>query len=283
MKPREFDYQRPATIEHAIELLAEHGGEARVIAGGQSLGPMLNLRLASPEILVDISKLSELTQVQVRGDRFFVGAAVRHADIEDGVVREATPGFLDRVAGGIAYRAVRNRGTIGGSLAHADPAGDWLPVLIALDAVGVARGSKGVREIPIAGLVEGVMTTCLAFDEILTGVLIPRLPSTARWGHCKFCRKPGEFADAIATVVMDRERNRCRVVLAQPVRPPLRLDQTAQIVATLGGLTDGSQAAVRDAVASDLGTWGISADADPYLFRLAAVAVARAVQQAFDR
>src|ERR1700738_320541 len=105
MKARDFSYARAATVEHAIELLAEHGSDARIIAGGQSLGPMLNLRLASPKMLVDISRLRELTGVGRRSEGFWIGAAVRHADIEDGAAREATPGILDRVAGGIGYRA----------------------------------------------------------------------------------------------------------------------------------------------------------------------------------
>lgn len=281
MKARDFSYTRAATVKHAIDLLVEHGSDARVIAGGQSLGPLLNLRLASPKMLVDISRLPELTGVEKRNDSFWIGAAVRHADIEDGVAREATPGILDRVAGGIAYRAVRNRGTIGGSLAHADPCGDWLPVLIALGAITFVRGSKAEREIAMSGLAQDVMTTCLAPDEILVGITIPRLSTVAKWGHFKFCRKPGEFAEIIATVVVDRQQHRSAVVLSIPSQLPLQLKMTAQLISNLDRLTADTEATVRDAVLAELELQDLNAASDPYLHQLAPVAVKRALQEAF--
>src|SRR5262245_63464540 len=130
MKPVAFDYERPASIPEALQVLAGHA-EAKLLAGGQTLGPMLNLRLAQPALLVDITRIPELAAVAEDAEAVTIGATVTHAAIEDGRVPDPTGGFLARVARGIAYRAVRTRGTIGGSLAHADPAADWLSCLAA--------------------------------------------------------------------------------------------------------------------------------------------------------
>ena len=154
MKPASFRYERPASLAAALQLLAENEG-ARPIAGGQSLGPMLNLRAATPELLIDIARLTELKRIESDGEAIIVGAGVRHADIEDGGVPDVLDGLLARVARGIAYRAVRNRGTIGGSLAHADPAADWPSIMIALGATIHVRSAKGARTIAAADLVTG--------------------------------------------------------------------------------------------------------------------------------
>ena len=134
MKPVDFTYNRPSNLADAFELLQQDGdgGASMVIAGGQSLMPMLNLRLVRPTALVDLRHLDELRQLRDDGDSLIYGAGITHAMIEDGFVPDATPGWLSSIAGAIAYRAVRNRGTIGGSLAHADPAADWLSALTAL-------------------------------------------------------------------------------------------------------------------------------------------------------
>ena len=147
MKPVAFDYARPASVAEALRMLAGNA-EAKVLAGGQTLGPMLNLRLAQPALLVDITRIPELAAVTEDADAVTIGATVTHAAIEDGRVTDPTGGFLRRVARGIAYRAVRTRGTIGGSLAHADPAADWLSCLTALGAEVLIAGA--VRHPPRA-------------------------------------------------------------------------------------------------------------------------------------
>ena len=139
MKPAPFDYARPSTLSDAIALLRSEGS-VKLLAGGQSLGPMLNLRLVQPDLLVDIAAVPELLRIETEGDGLLIGACVTHADIEDGRVPDPTGGALPAVAGAIAYRAVRNRGTIGGSLAHADPAADWPLALAALGADGRVLG-----------------------------------------------------------------------------------------------------------------------------------------------
>ena len=139
MKPVAFEYERATTLAEAADLLGHGDGFAKVLAGGQSLGPMLNLRLAQPDVLVDITSIPELTAVTDGRDAFEIGACVTHADIEDGRVADHTNGLLRHVAGRIAYRAVRNRGTIGGSIAHADPAADWIS-----DACAPRRTGRGM-------------------------------------------------------------------------------------------------------------------------------------------
>ncbi|HEY1246121.1 MAG TPA: FAD binding domain-containing protein [Hyphomicrobiaceae bacterium] len=200
MKPAAFGYLRPSTVAEALGALAATRG-ARILAGGQTLGPMLNLRLARPPLLVDITRIPELAAVSEDTEAVTLGATVTHAAIEDGRVPDPTHGFLARVARGIAYRAVRTRGTIGGSLAHADPSADWLACLTALRAEAVIAGPVGTRRVLVPAFVRGAMETELAADEMLIAVRVPRFPRDARYGFHKICRKTGEFADAIAVVV----------------------------------------------------------------------------------
>ena len=158
MKPVAFDYTRPASVAEAVRILAMEPN-AKVLAGGQTLGPMLNLRLVRPTLLIDIARISELAAVGQDADGVTIGATVTHAAIEDGRVPDPTGGFLPRVARGIAYRAVRTRGTIGGSLAHADPAADWLTCLTALGTQVMIAGVAGARSVRLANFVRGAMET----------------------------------------------------------------------------------------------------------------------------
>ena len=145
MKAPAFDYVRPQSLSEAVGLLAAGGGEARVVAGGQSLLALMNLRVASPALLIDIARLPELAVVSEDGDTVNLGAGITHAMIEDGRVPDPSRGLMPHVAAGLSYRAIRNRGTIGGSLALAGPAADWPPVFSALDAEVTVRGPNGRR------------------------------------------------------------------------------------------------------------------------------------------
>jgi len=222
MKPAAFDYVRPSTVAEALDALRGTPG-ARVLAGGQTLGPMLNLRLAQPALLVDITRIPELAAVTEEADGVTIGATVTHAAIEDRRSPDPTGGFLARVARGIGYRAVRTRGTIGGSLAHADPSADWLACLTALRAEVAIAGSGGRRRVPIAGFVRGAMETELAPGELVIGVRIPRLPRGARFGFHKICRKAGEFADAIGVVIADPDGSCVCVSAGATTNPPLMM------------------------------------------------------------
>lgn len=222
MKPVAFDYERPENLDDALALLSKPG--ARVLAGGQSLGPMLNLRLAQPELLVDITCIPELKMVEAQNDGLLIGACVTHAAIEDSALPDVTNGALALVASGIAYRAVRNRGTIGGSIAHADPAADWVTCLSALGADAVILGKSGERRVPVAAFLSGAFETALETGEILRGVWTPKLSAAASWGYYKFCRKAGDFAEAIGAVLQDPERDVMRTVLGATNGSPIIID-----------------------------------------------------------
>lgn len=213
MKPVAFDYEKPRDLAAALKLLADAAGAAKILAGGQSLGPMLNLRLAQPRLLIDVGGIDELRRVTDSNDDMVLGSCVTHAAIEDGEVADVTHGFMREVAASIAYRAVRNRGTIGGSLCHADPAADWVSVLVLLSAGAIIQGPRGRRELSADRFMTGAFATGLADDEILVGLRIPKLSPGARWGHYKFCRKPGEFAESIGGLLDDPERGVCRAVI----------------------------------------------------------------------
>jgi carbon-monoxide dehydrogenase medium subunit len=185
MKPAQFDYVRPRSLQEAVALLSEADANAKVIAGGQSLGPMLNLRLARPGKLIDIRQLSELRAVRADSKFFSIGATLTHAEIEDGAIEEFSRGLLPFVARGIAYRAVRNRGTVGGSLAHADPAADWVSTMAGIGATIVIRGPSGERRVPAQQFVIGAFTSDVSATEILTAIELPRLSATVRWGSTR--------------------------------------------------------------------------------------------------
>ncbi len=239
MKPAAFDYKRPSTLDDAISMLSDSGPAGRVIAGGQSLGPMLNLRLAQPGILIDITGIPELREAVLDDDGVMLGACVTHAAIEDGSVPDATNGVLASIAGGIAYRAIRNRGTIGGSLAHADPAADWVTVLAALGAQAIIAGASGERSTPVAGFLSGAFETVLAADEILRGIHIPAHSPAARWGYYKFCRKTGDFADAMAAMLSDPETGAARIVVGATHAQPIVIDgeyDAERVGGAIGGL-----------------------------------------------
>jgi carbon-monoxide dehydrogenase medium subunit len=246
MKAPAVDYVRPRSLAEAADLLAIHRGEGRVIAGGQSLVAMMNLRIASPGLLIDISRLPELSSVSDDAEAVNVGACVTHAAIEDGRVADPSRGLMPRVAATLAYRAIRTRGTIGGSLALSDPAAEWPAVLTALDAEVMVCGPGGRRPIKCTEFTTGVFETALAIDEIIEGVRIPKLSADARWGYLKLCRKSGEFANALAVVIADRTRGHSRVVLGAANGAPLVLDETSRLV------SEGGRGDISGAVAVDL-------------------------------
>ena len=246
MKPAPFELARPANLAEAVAALAQHPGAARLLAGGQSLGPMLNLRLVRPKMLVAIAHLPELGAVAEDADAVTIGAAVTHAAIADGRTPDIGGGILARIAEGIAYRAVRNLGTIGGSLCHADPAADWLATLTALGASVLTWGDAGGRTLPLAQFVTGAFRTALAPGEIMQAVRVPRPSAQARWGYYKACRKPGEFAHAMAAVLDDPARGIRRAVIGAVGGQPVILEGDR---ATPAAAEDALRAAGLDAVA----------------------------------
>ena len=235
MKPAAFTYTRAASVAQAVDLLATEP-DARLLAGGQSLGPMLNLRLARPTRLIDIKRTSELRALEADSRQLRLGACWTHAEIEDGTIEDPTNGLLPHVARGIAYRAVRNRGTVGGSLAHADPAADWLATMAVLGAAIIVQGSGGARCCAATAFVQGPFATALGPAELIVAVEVPRLSPGARWGYHKVCRKTGEFARAIGAAVLDDRNGIARVVCGATDGAPIELPRTAARLAEAGAV-----------------------------------------------
>jgi carbon-monoxide dehydrogenase medium subunit len=261
MKPASFAYARPTDWSDAVKLIA---GGARPAAGTQSLGPLLNLRLAQPDTIADLRHLPDYAGVTVADDVVRIAAGTTHAAIEDGAVPGRIGDIMSGIARGIAYRPVRNRGTIGGSMAHADPAADWVAVLPGLGATVVALGPRGERRIAAAEFVTGIFETALEAGELLRFVEVPLLPAEARWGHWKFCRKVGEFSKATACV------------LALPGRPP------RAVLAALDGaplVIEDASALVQDPVSEAGRIVDRVAGLAPWRRALAETALCRAVER----
>ena len=272
MKPAAFDYERPSTVEHAVELLAASDGEARLLAGGQSLVPMMNLRLAYPSTLIDIAGIGELSAIEDRGSSVAIGTGVTHARIEDGEAGDHWGGFLTHVAREIAYRGVRNRGTIGGSLAHADPAADWPVALAALGATVEIAGPQGLRSVDAQDFVTGMFETVLGPDEMIAAVVVPKLSRDARWSFIKVRRKRGAFADALAAVIADPGPGTLRIVVggvATGFRRLADLEDVAPTALSSTELADRIKAALDE----------IDPDMDVFHRQLHRVSLARAVQE----
>ena len=209
MKPAKFDYHAPATLDQAIALLQEYNGEARLLAGGQSLLPMMNFRLVTPAALVDLNRIPDLAYIRFDNGMVRIGAMTRHRTVEfSPVIAQRLP-LLAEVIRLVAHLPIRSRGTIGGSLALADPAAELPMLLQALEGEVVARGPKGERVIGAADLFEGIMTTSLAADEILSEVRLPVPPAHAGYAVEEFARRRGDFAIAAVTVVIERVGERC--------------------------------------------------------------------------
>lgn len=233
MKAVSFEFHRPTSLAEASAILAKYDGDARALAGGQSLVPMLNLRLARPAAIVDLSGLTELKTIEVSSSEVSIGALVTHSALEFSRESGATFDLLRHVAAGIAYRGVRNRGTIGGSVAHADPAADWPSCLLALGARLSIAGPDGTRQVPIGDFILGSFTVDLQPGEILTRVHVPLLGTSARWGYYKHTRKVGEFAEAIGCVASDPAHGVFRVVAGAMSSPAVVLFDQARAATTL--------------------------------------------------
>ena len=281
MIPAKFDYLRPGSLDEAVHVLGNAGDDAKVIAGGQSLMPLLRLRLAQPELLVDVGGLDELRGVRDQGDSLVIGARTTlYQLVNDPLVAEHC-GLLAQTAGVIADPAVRHRGTIGGALAHADPAGDLPAVALALEATFTARGSAGDREIPAADFFVDYLTTSLQPEEILTGIRVPKLGG---WGYHyeKFHRTAQSWATVGVAALVRRSNGQvaeARVGLTNMGPVPMRA--TAAEAAAAGA--EASREALRSAAThADEGTEppGDLHGAPDYRRHLARVLTSRALAAA---
>lgn len=275
MKPAPFDYVRPAGVADAIAALQRTDRNPGIVAGGQSLLVMMSLRMASLDLLVDVSRLEDLKVVSETDTHVFIGAATTHAMIEDGATPDPSNGLMRGVASNIAYRAIRNHGTIGGSVALADPAADWPGCLMALDAVVVVDGPSGRRREAVVDFVQGLYSTSLQQGEIILGFDIPKLPTTARWGVAKVARKSGAFASSMAFVVERGDGAKPNVVLGATVS---RAQPMPNVAACIKASQQVSDVDLRAAISADLDS--VDPDADAYQRRTHTATMLRAIREA---
>jgi carbon-monoxide dehydrogenase medium subunit len=283
--PAPFDYERAESVEHAVELLVQHGEDAKLIAGGHSLLPIMKLRLARPSVLVDVDRLSDLEYVRDDGAAIEIGAVTRiGALVNDTVLTEHCP-IMAYAAGQVGDPQVRHRATIGGSIAHGDPASDPPTVLLTLDGEVVARGPSGERRIPAAELFTGPFETALAADEVLTAVRVPKLPAGTGWSYQKFHRRAIDWALVGVAAVLERGNGgigRTRVGLTNMGLTPLRASGVEGAMA--GG--DRSPDSLRSA--AEHAAEGTSPPEDTngsseYRRELSKVLVRRALEEALSR
>ena len=285
MKPPVFRYVVPETVEEAAAQLAEYGSDARLIAGGQSLVPMMNFRLVNPSVLIDIRKIAPPDAIAEAEGHVRVGALTRHRALETSALIADRFPVLAAAMKHVAHLAIRNRGTIGGSLCHADPAAELPTIAVLLDArIHVARRG-GERTIPAGAFFEGALWTALEDDEIVTRIDIPLLPPGAGWGFHEFARRHGDFGLAGAAVTVTRSAGRAgevRIALLGVSETPVRADAAERILTGTGFGPDEIAAAV-DAVRAGIDPGDdLHASAD-YRRHLAGVLAERALSDAWGR
>jgi carbon-monoxide dehydrogenase medium subunit len=239
MIPAAFDYVRAGSADEAAALLAEHGDDAKLLAGGHSLVPLMKLRLASPSVVIDVGRLSELSYVRDAGDGIAIGALTRYRTLQtDGLLRSELP-IVAHVAGLIGDPQVRHRGTIGGSMAHGDPASDMPAVVLALGGSFVARGPAGERTIPATDFFTGFLETALRPDELLTEVRLPKAPG-ARWAFQKFNRRALDWAIVGVAAVRNGTTG---IALVNMGPAPLRATAVEEALAAGASIADAAQQA----------------------------------------
>jgi aerobic carbon-monoxide dehydrogenase medium subunit len=270
--PAAFEYVRAGSAEEAISLVGQHGDDAKFLAGGHSLLPLMKLRLASPSVLIDIGRISDLSYIREDGDHVAIGALTRHMDVENSdVLRQHVP-LLAHAASHVGDPQVRHRGTIGGSIAHSDPASDLPATTLALGATYVAQGPNGRREIAAADFYQGFLETALSDDEMLTEIRVPKITG-AGWGFQKFNRRAQDWA--IVGVAAWRNNGSSGVALVNMGSTPVLAASVSNALAQGASIADAAQLAAEEAEPqSDL-------NASPeYRVHLAKVLVRRALEAA---
>ena len=239
MIPAPFDYREAASVEEAVRLLGEFGDDAKLLAGGHSLLPLMKLRLASPAVLIDVGRIRELSYVRDGGDHVAIGALTRHRDVETAPLLAAEAPLLAKVAGQVGDPQVRHRGTIGGSLAHGDPASDLPAACLALGATFVVRNGSGQRELAADAFFQGFLETALGPDEVLTEIRVPK-QAGAQWAWQKLTRRAQDWAIVgVATV----RNGTTRVALVNMHDHPVRALGVEEALATGANAADASRRA----------------------------------------
>ncbi len=283
MKPPNFLYARPDTLEDALRLLSEHGTGAKLLAGGQSLVPMLNLRMAEPKLLIDMNRVAELSGIERENGKLRIGALTRHRALETSREAAQAEPMIARAAREIGHLAIRNRGTIGGSIAHADPSAEWPLLAVALDARVELRSTARTRTVAAREFFTGPFTTAAGADEILTAVEFPCAPQQSGFGFQELCRRPGDFAIVAAAGRVRMRDGRCigaTLAIGGADATPRHIAEIDRIVAG----SRGEDAVVREAAAAAARVLDPSGDihaSAEYRRKMAAVLVTRALREAF--
>ena len=285
MKPAAFDYERPATLNAALNLLKDNGGRSKIIAGGQSLVPMMNFRVVRPDRLIDINRLAELEYHRIEGSELVIGALCRHSALKESkLVKQACP-LMHAAYEWVAHGPVRNRGTLCGNLCHADPASEMPAVVLAANAVMVLRSSAAKRDVPARQFFVGQYETATADDEILVEVRMPVAPTSQGWGFHEVNVRKGDFAIVAAAATLQIERGKVKeasIGLAGVGSHAIRLPQAEK--GLLGKTED--DAALREAAATCAATVNPTSDihgSAEYRRDLAKALVYRALRDARDR
>jgi carbon-monoxide dehydrogenase medium subunit len=242
--PAPFDYVRAESVDHALSLLAEHGDEAKLLAGGHSLLPLMKLRLAAPAVLVDVGRVDGLSYVRDEGDQIAIGALTRHRDVETNALLATDAPLLASAAHEVGDPQVRHRGTIGGSLAHGDPASDLPAVMLAMAATLVVRSATGRREIAADDFFRGFLETALEPEELLVEIRVPKTAEVG-WSFQKFNRRAQDWAIVGVACVHQPDGLGTRVGLVNMESRPVRAAATENLIAS------GAGAAAAAAVAAD--------------------------------
>ena len=240
MIPVAFEYELATSAGHAVALLAEHGDEAKLLAGGHSLLPLMKYRLAAPAVVVDIGRLTDLSYVRDDGDVLAIGALTRHRDVETSDLVRSQAGLLAAATSKVGDPQVRHRGTLGGALAHGDPASDLPAAIIALGGSMVVQGPSGSREVAVDDFFTGFLETAIGGDELLTEVRIPKAPN-ATWSFQKFNRRAQDWAIVGAAVMVDGDR--CGVGLVNMDSRPVRAGGVEAAIASGASAADAAASA----------------------------------------
>jgi carbon-monoxide dehydrogenase medium subunit len=280
MIPLAFDYEVAESVDHAIDLLGQHGDEAKLLAGGHSLLPIMKLRLAAPAVLVDLGRVEELKYVRDEGDHIAIGAMTRHTDVEHDPLLQEQCGLLSYTASLVGDPQVRHRGTIGGSISHGDAASDLPSALLGLEGTFVIKGPGGERTVAAGDFFEDYLQTALAPDEVLTEIRVPKLGPNSGWSYKKFNRRAQDWAVVGVAAVVEKSNgsiSSARIGLTNMGSTPLRA------TATEGALSGADTSSVAEAASSAAeGTSpasDIAASAE-YRRHLARVLTRRAVEEA---
>jgi carbon-monoxide dehydrogenase medium subunit len=281
--PLAFDYEVAESVDHAVELLGQHGEDAKLLAGGHSLLPIMKLRLAAPSVLVDLGRIEELKYVRDEGDHIAIGAMTRHADVERDQLLQEQCGLLAYTASLVGDPQVRHRGTIGGSISHGDAASDLPSALLVLEGTFVITGPSGERTVAAGDFFKDYLETDLAPDEVLTEIRVPKLAPNAGWSYKKFNRRAQDWAVVGAAAVVERSNgtiSSARIALTNMGSTPVRA------TAAEGTLSGADASSVAEATSNaDEGTSPASdiAASSEYRRHLARVLSRRAVEEALSR